>query len=212
MIIDRYARGSGQVILVLDDDAVVCAMLKRLLSEEGYEVICCANPETLIALCRETTPACVLLDLLLPGTSGLNILKDLRQFHVTAPILVISGQADIGSAVRAMKEGAADFIEKPFQGPDLLSRVRAAIGALARRKRQDTELVLDSLTTREQQILERLAAGLTNKQVAQALHLSSRTIESYRAKIMKKLGAKNAADLIRIALTAKGRPPCEQAT
>lgn len=202
------ARGNGPAVFVLDDDALVRATLSHLMSTAGYEVTFCANHDALLALCRETTPACILLDLVLPGASGVNVLKELRRFQVFAPILMISGQADIDSAVSAMKEGAFDFVEKPFRGPDLLSRVKAAIDEFGRQKRKERDLVLDAhrtarLTAREEQILDKLAAGLSSKQVARALHLSSRTVEGHRAKIMRKLGARNAADLIRIALTAK---------
>src|ERR1700758_2880209 len=129
-------------VLVLDDDAIARATLSHLLSAEGYEVICCINRDALLALCRDTAPACILLDMVLPETSGLNIIKDLRRLQSSAPILMISGHADIESAVRVMKDGAFDFVEKPFQVPDLLSRIKAAVDAFAREKNGESEFAL----------------------------------------------------------------------
>ncbi len=197
-------------IFVVDDDPAVRATLEVVLSAGGYEVVCFADGAALLAVARNRTPACILLDVNIPGKSGLDILKELRGEDYPAPIFMISGQGDIATAVSAIKNGALDFIEKPFRGNEIVSRLEEAIGAYARRQTDAAVSKIatlnfpgrEPLTRREREVLEQFASGASNKEAGRQLGISPRTIEDHRANIMKKLGARNATDLIRIVLTA----------
>jgi FixJ family two-component response regulator len=196
-------------IFVVDDDPAVRETLSMVLSAGGYQVICFADGAALLAVARTRTPACILLDVHIPGKSGLDILKELRGEDYPAPIFMISGQGDITMAVSAIKNGALDFIEKPFRGSEIVARLDEAIGAYARRQADASKATSlhfpgrEPLTRREREVLEQFAAGSSNKEAGRQLGISPRTIEDHRANIMKKLGARNAADLIRIVLTAQ---------
>lgn len=165
----------------------------------------------MLAVARSRTPACILLDVHIPGKSGLDILKELRGEDYPAPIFMISGQGDISMAVSAIKNGALDFIEKPFRGSEIVARLDEAIHAYARRHADGQASKAASLhfpgreplTRREREVLEQFASGASNKEAGRQLGISPRTIEDHRANIMKKLGARNAADLIRIVLTTQ---------
>jgi len=197
-------------IFVVDDDPAVRETLSVVLSAGGYEVICFADGAALLAVARSRAPAAILLDVHIPGKSGLDILKELRGEDYPAPIFMISGQGDITMAVSAIKNGALDFIEKPFRGGEIVTRLNEAIGAFARRQAESASTKIGSLhfpgreplTRREREVLEQFASGASNKEAGRTLGISPRTIEDHRANIMKKLGAKNAADLIRIVMTA----------
>ena len=197
-------------IFVVDDDPAVRETLSVVLSAGGYEVICFADGAALLAVARTRTPSCILLDVNIPGKSGLDILKELRGEDYPAPIFMISGQGDIAMAVSAIKNGALDFIEKPFRGGEIVARLNEAIGTFARRQAENSSTKIGSLhfpgreplTRREREVLEQFASGASNKEAGRTLGISPRTIEDHRANIMKKLGAKNAADLIRIVMTA----------
>jgi FixJ family two-component response regulator len=197
-------------IFVVDDDPAVRETLSVVLSAGGYNVICFADGAALLAVARTRTPSCILLDVHIPGTSGLDILKELHGEDYPAPIFMISGQGDIAMAVSAIKNGALDFIEKPFRGSEIVGRLDEAIAAYARRQAQSASSKVGSLhfpgreplTRREREVLEQFTSGASNKEAGRHLGISPRTIEDHRANIMKKLGARNAADLIRIVMTA----------
>jgi FixJ family two-component response regulator len=192
-------------IFVVDDDPAVRDTLSMVLTAAGYQVICFADGAALLSVARTRTPSCILLDVHIPGKSGLDILKELHGEDYPAPIFMISGQGDISMAVSAIKSGALDFIEKPFRGSDIVLRVREAIEAHKRRQ-ADTDSKASSfhfpgrepLTRREQDVLTQIVAGASSKEAGRQLGISPRTIEVHRARIMAKLGAKNAADLVRI--------------
>lgn len=199
---------SRSEIFVVDDDPAVRDTLSLVLSAAGYEVICFADGAALLAIARSRTPAAILLDVHIPGKSGLDILKELHGEDYPAPIFMISGQGDIAMAVSAIKGGALDFIEKPFRGSEIVARLDEAIGAYARRQAAPKFGSLhfpgrEPLTRREREVLEQFATGASNKEAGRTLGISPRTIEDHRANIMKKLGARNAADLIRIVMTAQ---------
>ena len=201
-------------IFVVDDDPAVRDTLSMVLSAGGYEVICFADGAALLAVARTRTPSCILLDVHIPGKSGLDILKELHGEDYPAPIFMISGQGDISMAVNAIKSGALDFIEKPFRGSEIVARLDEAIEAYARRQAENNSASRiatlhfpgrEPLTRREREVLEQFTAGASNKEAGRHLGISPRTIEDHRANIMKKLGARNAADLIRIVMTAAQR-------
>jgi FixJ family two-component response regulator len=196
-------------IFVVDDDPAVRDLLAMLFSKEGYQVVCFADGDSLLAIARVQSPACIVLDVHIPGKSGLDILKELAARQHPAPIIIMSGKGDIAMAVDAIKHGALDFIEKPFRGSDVVQRVREAIEADRKYRATTDESVKtrfyfagrEPLTAREQDVLSQLVTGATNKQAGVQLGISYRTIEIHRARIMEKLGAKSAGDLIRIALS-----------
>ena len=200
-------------VLVVEDDPSVRAALDVVLGAEGFAVIGFPDGETFLNFARSRTPACVLIDVHLPDCSGLQLLKEIDAPHYTAPILVISGFGDIPTALAAIRAGALDFIEKPFDNAVLVARVREAIRTW-QCGRDDSLLERDfpgheRLTRRERDVLERIAQGASNKEAGVKLGISRRTVEVHRARIMEKLGAKNTADLMRIVL-GKGR--IQQAT
>jgi len=202
-----HSRGE---IFVVDDDPAVRDTLSMVLSAGGYQVICFADGAALLAVARTRTPSCILLDVHIPGKSGLDILKELHGEDYPAPIFMISGQGDISMAVSAIKSGALDFIEKPFRGSEIVARLDEAIEAYARRQAESNSASRiatmhfpgrEPLTRREREVLEQFTAGASNKEAGRHLGISPRTIEDHRANIMKKLGARNAADLVRIVMT-----------
>jgi len=200
-------------IYVVDDDPAVRDTLSMVLSAAGYQVICFADGAALLSVARNRTPAAILLDVHIPGKSGLDILKELHGEDYPAPIFMISGQGDIAMAVSAIKNGALDFIEKPFRGSEIVSRLEEAIEAYARRQAQNVPASIatvhfpgrEPLTRREREVLAQFTVGASNKEAGRTLGISPRTIEDHRANIMKKLGARNAADLVRIVMTAQQR-------
>jgi FixJ family two-component response regulator len=195
-------------IFVMDEDVAMRESLSIALQEEGYDVVCFADGAALLSLAHERAPVCMFIEVRNPDQSGLDILKKLRAEDYPAPIFIISGHGDIPMAVSAIRHGALDFIEKPFRSSDVVARVKAAMGELSRQHHADVGSKLralhfpgcEPLTRREQEVLERLAAGVSNKEAARQLGLSARTVEGHRANIMKKVGVRNAAQLFRRVL------------
>ena len=185
-------------VFVIDTDAASREQLSNALQQSAYHVICFADGASLLSEARTRMPACVLLEMP-PDRSALDVLRRLREENCMAPVLVTSANGSIAMAVDAIKSGAADFIEKPFRTHDIVGRIDAAIDEFAQpgASRQRWLPGCEPLTEREGDVLEHLAAGLTSKEIARRMHLSARTVEGYRASVLKKAGAKNVTDLLR---------------
>jgi len=202
-------------IFIIDDDPSVRAALSIVLNAEGFATTGFPDGESFLAAAPSRAPGCVLIDVHLPGCSGLDLLKKLDAPRYPAPILVISGLGEIPTVVEAIRHGALDYIEKPFDPAMVVTRVREAMAAWRNGAREaapgETLLPLDfpgheRLTAREIEVLGRIAQGASNKEAGRELGISPRTVEVHRARIMEKLGAKNAADLMRIVIgKARGR-------
>ena len=193
-------------VFVVDDDPTVCESLVLLLRMEGFAPRAFSNAPTFLEAVQAATPACIILDLHLPGCSGLDLLRELRTLRVASPVLVISGQSDIASAVEAMKFGALDFLEKPFSAGTVINLVRDAVVDWQNSAERELGVLANFpgrqlLTGRERDVLEQVASGASNKEAGRRLGISPRTVEVHRARVMEKLGARNAADLMRIVLS-----------
>lgn len=198
------------IIHIVDDDPAVRDALSVLFELEGYQVETFAAGEDFLARLRDVSPSVVLLDVHMPGRSGLEVLEEMHARHCNAPVLIISGQGDIPMAVAAIKQGAHDFIEKPFDGTVVVDHIEKILEA-ARNKPETGQSALanwsfpraDTLTPRERDVLLQITQGASNKEAGQHLAISPRTIEVHRARIMEKLKARNTADLVRIVLTGE---------
>lgn len=193
----------AEAIYIVDDDPAVRDALSVLFNMEGYVVETFSDGDTFVQSASKSVPACVMLDVHMPGRSGIEILKALNAEHYPAPIFIISGQGDIPMAVEAIRNGAFDFIEKPFSAETVLERVKEAVAAMRQRQDVDTSQTFegaDLLTRRELEVLKEITEGASNKEAGRTLGISPRTVEVHRARIMEKLSARNAADLVRIVL------------
>src|SRR5262245_42334677 len=195
----------GAEVFVVDDDPMVLNALTVFLTRAGYRVAAVSEGVSFLEAGRSRTPICIILDVQMPGQTGIDLLKDLKAQDYPAPIFIVSGSGDIPTAVEAIKNGAFDFIEKPVKASTVVTRVREAVEAWARRAGNGNLPHAfprhDQLTLRERDVLAQIAAGSSNKQAGRELGISPRTIEVHRARIMEKLGARNAADLMRIVLS-----------
>ncbi|MBD8893937.1 response regulator transcription factor [Roseibium litorale] len=191
-----------KAIYIVDDDPAVRDALSVVFSLEGFVVETFSDGDTFIDSASKTHPACVMLDVHMPGRSGIEILKALNADNYPAPIFIISGQGDIPMAVEAIRNGAFDFIEKPFTAETVVERVNEGITAMAKRTTDQPGAYegADLLTRREREVLDAITGGASNKEAGRQLGISPRTVEVHRARIMEKLGARNAADLVRIVL------------
>jgi len=191
-------------IYVVDEDAAARQLLSATLADAGYEVTCFADAIALLSEVKAQAPVCIILETKIADRSGLEILKRLRHNDCPSPILMASADGDIPTAVDAIRNGASDFIQKPFRSEEIVARINAAIGDHTRQSANDWSSDLrrfpnlEPLTRREREVLARIAAGDTNKETARQLGLSTRTVEGYRASIMKKAGARNATELVRL--------------
>lgn len=199
----------GTEIFVVDDDELMRDALAAVFAPEGCRVTCFAEGRSFLSAARIRTPACILLDVNMPGHSGLDVLRELGALRYPAPVLIVSAHRDVPTAVSAIRGGALDFIEKPIEGEAVVARVRAAIAGWTRRSNGQGLLTADrlaevrgaeQLTPRECEVLGKVVGGASNKEAGRMLGISPRTIEVHRARIMDKLGARNAADLVRIVL------------
>ncbi len=194
-------------VYVVDDDEAVRDSLKWLLEGASYRVSTFDSAESFLAGYDKDAIACLVLDVRMPGMSGLELQEELLARGTPFPVIFITGHGDVPMAVGTMKKGAADFIEKPFDQAALKATVerllaRAREEAGKRERDKMNQALLARLTPREQQVLERIMAGRLNKQIADDLGISIKTVEAHRANIMDKLKANTVADLMRVALAA----------
>ncbi len=213
------AEAANGIVFVVDDDEAVRDSLGMLLRSVGLETELFGSANEFLDAFDSPRPGCLVLDVRLPGMSGLDLQRELAARDSDLPIVFITGHGDVPMAVRAMQEGAEDFLEKPFKEQDLLDRVAGALARGARRRREFGEAAeiarrLATLTPREHEVLDLVVEGAANKVIASRLGASQRTIEVHRAAVMRKMRAKSLAHLVRmvLGLEAGGPPPTSQAT
>ena len=193
-------------VFVIDDDAGVRRALETLLRSVGLRVGTFGSAAEFLASPQTEGPSCLVLDVRLPGVSGLDFQAELAKADVRVPIIFITGHGDIPMTVRAMKAGAVEFLAKPFRDQDLLDAVRLGLDRDRLRRESDKAIAglmsaYRSLTSREQQVMPLVTAGLMNKQIAATIGVSEITVKVHRGNVMRKMGAKSLADLVRMADT-----------
>lgn len=199
------------LVYVIDDDADVRESIKWLLESTNYRVEDYESGETFIAQFNENVPSVILCDLRMPSMSGSDVQDHLLRRRIDAPFIFITGHGDVPQAVQAFKKGAMDFIQKPFQQPQLQKLVERAMKTAKElfQRRQtlaQNRTLIEKLTPREQQVLERIVNGRLNKQIADDLGISIKTVEAHRASIMDKTGSGTVADLMRVVVKSELYP------
>jgi len=195
---------SAQTICVVDDDESVRDSLGELLDAAGYTVECFPSAEKFLASGTLDSCACLITDVRMPNMDGIGLQEELARRSVRFPVIVMTGHADVPLAVRAMRAGATDFIEKPFKPEALLAAVRQALvsGSKAGTPRDPRVAErIAGLTAREREVMELMVHGHPNKVIAQKLDISFRTVEVHRSRILAKMGAENVAELVRLVLS-----------
>jgi two-component system, LuxR family, response regulator FixJ len=196
---------SDDVVHVIDDDEAMRNSLAFLLRAAKVEVQTYESATIFLESLQKIKPGCIVTDVRMPGMSGIDLLKRLQQLSVVMPVIVITGHGDVPLAVEAMKGGAADFLEKPFDDDVLLAAIRVALNVQATDSERHASRTaihnkLAVLSNREREVLEGLVAGHPNKTIAYDLGISPRTVEIYRANVMTKMEANSLSDLVRMAL------------
>jgi FixJ family two-component response regulator len=196
--------GDKGVVFVVDDDPSMRRSLESLLRSVGHEVRLYSSAPEFMQAVRPDAPGCLVLDVRLPGMSGLAFQQELTKNGVALPIIFITGHGDVPMSVRAMKAGAAEFLTKPFDDQVLLDAIHAALERDRARRHDDAGVAVlrtryDALTERERQVMTRVVSGLVNKRIAAELELSVVTVKVHRGQVMRKMEAKSVADLVRMA-------------
>lgn len=192
------------VVFVIDDDASLRRAIRRVLGSVGLQVELFGSAHEFLAASRPDVPSCVVLDVRLPGMSGLDLQRELTSAGIHIPIIFITSYGDIPMSVRAMKAGAVEFLTKPFRDQDLLDAIQLALkrDRLRRKSQADLQLLRErfqSLTPREREILPLVVSGLLNKQIAASIGTSEATVKVHRSQLTRKMGAQSLADLVRMA-------------
>ena len=198
-----------QIIYLVDDDEALRDSLVWLLESQGFKVEAFASAEAFLRVWRPEFNGCLLLDVRMPGMSGLELHERLRAHYCTLPVIFITGHGDVPMAVAALKKGAIDFIEKPFNDAELLRLVSQCLVSEREsraRRRQDAEVSrrLDQLTQREREVLDLIIVGKLNKQIADVLGISIKTVEVHRARVMEKMAAQSLAELVQNVMAIEG--------
>lgn len=192
-------------VFIVDDDPAMRKSLRWLTESVGLKVETFGAAEEFKAAYEPSRPGCLVLDIRMPGISGLELQTQLSEQDIDIPIIIVTGHGEVQSAVRAMKTGAVGFIEKPFSDQDLLDAIHQALERDAQQRaaaddRREVEQRYGTLTPRERQVLELVVAGRANKQIAAELKISQKTVEVHRAHVMGKLRAQSVAELVRMSL------------
>ena len=194
---------AAPIVLVVDDDPSVRSSLKFLLSTVGLHVESFDSADAFLHKKLPDAPSCLVLDVRLPGLSGLDFQRELAARNILIPIIFLTGHGDIPMSVRAMKAGAVEFLTKPFRDQDLLDAIRIALERDRARREQDKDVVIlqqrfDSLTSREQEVISLVVSGMLNKQIADQLGTAESTVKVQRSRAMEKMQAESLVDLIRM--------------
>ncbi len=193
-------------VFVVDDDEAMRNSLAWLIESEGLRVETFESAQSFLAACYPGRGGCLLLDVRMPGMSGLELQEHLRHRQIRLPVIIITGHGDVPMAVRAMKAGAVDFIEKPFDDETLLATIQRALELDAYQRSQQAgraEIAarLAQLTPREHEVMLMVTDGMSNKEIANELSVSAKTVEAHRARVMEKMEARSLAELVRMVLT-----------
>ena len=199
---------TSEHVYVVDDDADVREATAFLLATAGHPAVTLETPEALLERLSPQSGGCLVLDVRLPGMNGLELQRTLAARDIRLPIIFITGHGDIPMAVQAVNDGALDFLEKPFDNDALLARVETALGQdRARRERDAVSAQIDErlerLTPREHEVMEGILAGKLNKVIGYELDMSTRTVEVHRGRVLDKLGARNATEMVRLVLASR---------
>lgn len=202
-----YAKNvPAPVVYVIDDDPEVCDSLEWLFGTVGFEILTFGCVADFLEDYRNR-PGCLILDINLPGMSGLDFAHELSRLQITLPVIVVTASADVPTAISAMKAGAVDFVLKPFEAEKLIELVQEVIerncSRVERRRGTSCNQRTQRLTPREREVMRILATGKTNKEIARILDIGVRTVETYRSEVMRKLDAKSLADLLRLVLNGE---------
>ena len=193
-------------IALIDDDAAVLDSLRLYLLRQNLDTSCFSSAEDFLSsLDNAARFDCVVSDVRMPGMSGLDLLDRLAVWRVRSPVILITGQGDVDMAVKAMKAGALDFVEKPFDETHLLESIRNSLERNRKQARDTAEMdelrsKFGALSARQRQVMELAANGLSSKEIARQLEISAKTVENHRAWVMERIGARNLAELVRMAI------------
>ena len=201
---------AAPTVYIVDDDSGVRSSIRVLMKSVGLPALPFASAKDFLAAYHPNSPGCLVLDIRMPGMSGLELQEELNERGAVIPVIFITGHGDIPMAVEAMRQGAFDFLQKPFRDQDLIDRIQQALArdAETRQSLQEHARIrgrIASLTPREREVLELLTSGKANKMMAQDLGLSQRTVEIHRAHVMEKMGAKSVAQLVRMVMDLEYR-------
>ncbi|HSO06576.1 MAG TPA: response regulator, partial [Pelomicrobium sp.] len=199
-------------VYVVDDDPAVRDAIVEVLKAASLRVEAFADAESFLAACQPNCAGCLVLDNTLPGMSGAELQAAMLARSVRIPVIFITGNADVPTAVQVLKSGAFDFLEKPIRAEALLARVRAALAADLRRRRREArqkqvEEKVERLTPREREVLQLLVLGMSNKEIGRRLRISHRTVEVHRARLLQKTGAETPREIATLAETARLKYP-----
>ena len=199
----RGPRQPDAVIAIVDDDPSVREGLSSLIRSAGLQVETFASAQEFLARTSAEMPSCLVLDLQLPGLSGLDLQKHMAEVGAEIPIVFLTGHGNIPASVQAMKAGAVEFLTKPFDEQDLLRAIQEALERDRQNRQQHAEMhklqnLYESLTAREQEVMRQVVSGLLNKQIAAELNIAEYTVKIHRGRVMRKMHAESLADLVRM--------------